>query len=116
VAQQHKHKAQRTGHHLYAALRAAPLTEKLSFFPFSFKKCLFMYTSNPQNKNQQPTPKVYIVTKSHCAMVGSEELKLINVRPEDEAAFLKEYEGRILVSADNVQEAFIKFNEYKKGQ
>ena len=69
-----------------------------------------------QNKNQQPAAKVYIVTKSTCPMVGSEELKLINVRPEDEAAFQKEYEGRILVSADSVQEAFIKFNEYKNGQ
>lgn len=75
-----------------------------------------MNANRPQNKNQQPTAKVYIVTKSHCTMVGSEELKLMYVRPEDEAAFLKEYEGRILVSADNVQEAFIKFNEYKKDQ
>lgn len=75
-----------------------------------------MNANQSHNKNQQPAAKVYIVTTSHCPMVGSEELKLINVRPEDEAAFQKEYEGRILLSADSVQEAFMKFNEYKKGQ
>ena len=75
-----------------------------------------MNANHSQNKNQLPAAKVYIVTKSHCTMVGSEELQLIHVRPEVEAAFLKEYEGRILVSADSVQEAFMKFNEYKNGQ
>ena len=75
-----------------------------------------MNANDRQNKHQLPASKVYIVTKSTCPMVGSEELKLMYVRPADEAAFLKEYEGRILVSADSVQEAFFKFNEYKKGQ
>ncbi len=69
-----------------------------------------------QIENLKAARKVYIVTKSHCTMVGSEELQLMHVRPELEAAFLKEYEGRILVSADSVQEAFMKFNEYKNGQ
>ena len=59
--------------------------------------------------------KVYIVTKSTCPMIGSEELQLMHVPLDQEAAFIKEYEGRILVSADSVQEAFMKFNEYKKG-
>lgn len=75
-----------------------------------------MNANDRQNKIQLPAAKVYIVTKSTCPMVGSEELKLMYVRPEDEATFQKEYEGRILVSADNVQEAFMKFNEYKNGQ
>jgi hypothetical protein len=75
-----------------------------------------MNANDRQSKNQQPACKVYIVTKSHCPMVGSEELKLVNVRTELEAAFQEEYKGRILVCADSVQEAFIKFNEYKNGQ
>lgn len=60
--------------------------------------------------------KVYIVTESHCTMVGSEELKIIKVRPELEAAFLEEYASRIIISGSSVQDVLIKFNEYKNDQ
>ena len=75
-----------------------------------------MNANDRQHKIQLPAGKVYIVTKRTCPMIGSEELKVINVRPEHEAEFQKEYAGRILISADSIQEAFMKFNEYKNGE
>jgi hypothetical protein len=70
--------------------------EAFFFFLFSFKKCLFM--------------KVYIVNGKPCTLVGSEDLKLMQVRPELEAAFLKEYEGRIIASGSSIQDVLIKYN------
>jgi len=39
------------------------------------------------------------------------ELKIIAVRPDQEAFFQADYEGRILVSGNNTMEALIKFGE-----
>jgi hypothetical protein len=54
--------------------------------------------------------KVYIVTESPCALVGSESLKIMKVPPQLEAAFLKEYESRIIVSGSSIQEVITKFS------
>ena len=54
--------------------------------------------------------KVYLVTESHCAMVGNEALKIMKVPPQLEAAFLKEYESRIIVSGSSIQEVITKFS------
>jgi hypothetical protein len=55
--------------------------------------------------------KVYIVTENPCTLVGSEDLKIMKVRPELDAAFLKEYEGRIIASGSSIQDVLIQFNE-----
>ena len=39
------------------------------------------------------------------------ELKIITVRPDQEAFFQADYEGRILVSGNNTMEALMKFGE-----
>ena len=56
------------------------------------------------------TMKVYIVTENPCVMVGSEDLKIMKVPPEQEAAFLEEYAGRILAVGSSIQDALIKFS------
>lgn len=60
--------------------------------------------------------KVYIITKSSCAMVGGEALEIVKVPSEMEAAFLKEYAGRILVAGSSVQEVVIKFSMHNDQQ
>jgi hypothetical protein len=41
----------------------------------------------------------------------SEDLKIMKVRPELEAAFLKEYAGRIIATGSSIQDALVQFNE-----
>ena len=55
--------------------------------------------------------KVYIVTENPCALVGCEDLKLMQVQPEMEAAFLKEYAGRIIASGSSIQNVLIQYNQ-----
>ena len=55
--------------------------------------------------------KVYIVTENPCTLVGSEDLKIMKVRPELEAVFLKEYAGRIIVTGSSIQDVLIQFNQ-----
>lgn len=42
--------------------------------------------------------KVYLVSSCHWAMVGIEKCQVIIVYPAQEAAFVREYGGRILTS------------------
>jgi hypothetical protein len=44
-------------------------------------------------------------------LVGGEDLKIMQVRPELEEAFLQEYAGRIIAEGNSIQEAIIKFSE-----
>jgi hypothetical protein len=55
--------------------------------------------------------KVYIVTENPCALVGCEDLKIMTVQPELEAAFLKEYEGRIIATGTSVQDVLIQYGK-----
>ncbi|OQP67675.1 hypothetical protein [Niastella populi] len=55
--------------------------------------------------------KVYIVTENPCTLVGCEDLKIMTVQPDLEAAFLKEYEGRIIASGNSVQDVLIQYNQ-----
>jgi hypothetical protein len=55
--------------------------------------------------------KVYIVTENPCTLVGSEDLKIMKVQSELEAAFLKEYAGRIIVTGRSIQDVLIQFNQ-----
>jgi hypothetical protein len=54
--------------------------------------------------------QVYIVTESSCAMVGIEQLKIVQVPSQQQAAFLKQYAGRILVAGSSVPEVLAKFS------
>ena len=60
--------------------------------------------------------KIYIVTENPCTLVGVEDLKIMQVRPELEAAFLKEYAGRIIVSGSSIQDVIIKFGQHVNDQ
>ena len=55
--------------------------------------------------------KSYIVSNSPCVLVGGEDLKIMQVRPELEEAFLQEYAGRIIAEGNSIQEALIRFSE-----
>jgi hypothetical protein len=48
--------------------------------------------------------KVFIVKQE-------DELKIITVKPAQEAAFLEEYNGKIIVKGESIQEALIRFGE-----
>ena len=60
--------------------------------------------------------KVYLVTESPCALVGSESLKIMKVPPQLEAAFLKEYAGRIITAGSSIQEVITKFGLQENDQ
>jgi hypothetical protein len=60
--------------------------------------------------------KVYLVTESHCVLVGSEELKIMKVPPELEAAFQEEYAGRIIAAGSSIQEVITKFSLHVNDQ
>jgi hypothetical protein len=53
---------------------------------------------------------VYIITESSCAMVGIEKVKIVQVSFQQQAAFLKQYAGRILVAGSSVPEVVAKFS------
>lgn len=42
------------------------------------------------------------------------QYQLVMVKPEQEAAFMKEYAGKILASGDSIQEVVVKFSVLKK--
>jgi hypothetical protein len=94
IAQQHKHECPAQTLLLYAALCSAPLPGRL-FFILLLLKLFIMH--------------VYIVSESSCAMVGIEQLKIVQVAPQQQAAFLKKYAGCILVSGSSVSEVLAKF-------
>jgi hypothetical protein len=97
IAQQHKREGRRTRPSFICCAMSRPTgREAFFFFLFSFKKCLFM--------------KVYIVTENPCTLIGCEDLKLMTVRPELEAEFLKEYAGRIIASGSSIQDVLIQYN------
>jgi hypothetical protein len=54
--------------------------------------------------------KCTLLQKTPCTLVGAEDLKIMEVRPEQEAAFLKEYAGRILVAGSSIQDVIMKFS------
>ena len=47
-------------------------------------------------------------------LVGAEDLKIMEVKPEQEEAFLKEYAGRIMAAGSSIQEVIMKFSESLK--
>ncbi len=52
---------------------------------------------------------VYIVKRE-----DSEDMKIMTVKPEDEAQFLEDYAGKILIKGDSIQEALIRYGESLK--
>jgi hypothetical protein len=67
------------------------------------------------HENQHAVCKSYIVSDTPSVLVGGEDLKIMQVRPELEEAFLKEYAGRIIAEGNSIQEAIIRFSEKLKG-
>jgi hypothetical protein len=53
--------------------------------------------------------KVYIIQQN-------DELKIMKVQPQDEAAFLEEYESCIVASGQTVQEAIQQFARMKENE
>jgi hypothetical protein len=64
----------------------------------------------------RPACKVYIVTENPCVLVGAEDMKIMQVRPDQEAAFMKEYAGRIIATGSSIQEVLIKFSQLANNQ
>jgi hypothetical protein len=55
--------------------------------------------------------KVYIVKETSGNIEGADDLKIIKVQPEDEKAFLEEYQGRIIITGSSIQDVLIKFSQ-----
>jgi len=64
---------------------------------------------NAKSFNQAPR-KVYIVTDNPCTLVGVEDLQIMEIKPEQEDAFLKDYAGRIIAAGSSIQEVIMKFS------
>ncbi len=62
----------------------------------------------------RPSRKVYIVTETPGTPAGAGDLQIIEVKPEQEEAFLKDYEGRIVATGNSIQEVIMKFSELLK--
>lgn len=62
-----------------------------------------------QNKQTQPTESQLITTVYLVKEEG--KLILMKVKPEQEAEFLVDYKGKILLSGDSIQEVIIRLNE-----
>ena len=60
----------------------------------------------------QQSVRVYIVTESHCSMFGIGSLNIHTVPLQQQAAFVKQYEGRILVEANCIGEVLLKFSQW----
>lgn len=55
--------------------------------------------------------KVYIVKETPGEPVGADDLKIITVKPEDEPAFLRDYDSKIIASGNSIQDVLIRFSE-----
>lgn len=52
--------------------------------------------------------------KHYLLKTSKEELKIMGVKPEDEAAFHAEYDKEIVFSGDSIQELLIRWGELLK--
>jgi hypothetical protein len=68
-----------------------------------------------QQSQQQPTGKVYIVARHSGCMVGIEQLTIVHVSPASQAAFLKQYAGRIIIEGSSAEEVLAKLNALPNG-
>jgi hypothetical protein len=62
--------------------------------------------------NQRQVVKVYIVTESHSCMFGIETLNIHTIPLHQQAVFLKQYAGRVLIEANSVGEVLLKFSKW----
>lgn len=60
--------------------------------------------------------KMYIVTENPGKLAGAEDLKIMEVQSDQEAAFHQEYAGRIVAEGSSIQELLIKFSEITNGR
>lgn len=70
--------------------------------------------------------KVYIIKETPGNPVGEDDLRIIkvqpedeaadlriiSVQPEDEAAFMQQYGSKIILEGSSIHEVLIKFNQY----
>lgn len=57
-----------------------------------------------------------IIMKNYIIESCTGELTIVQVKAEQEAAFLAAHEGRILASGSSIQEVLIRFGELLKGR
>lgn len=55
--------------------------------------------------------KVYIIKEKPGNIEGADDLKIIKVQPEQEKAFLEEYQGRIIITGSSIQDVLIQFGQ-----
>ena len=64
--------------------------------------------------NHSQAVKVYIVTESHSSMFGIGSLNIHKVQFQQQAAFLHQYKGRIIVEGNSVGDVLLKFSQWLK--
>ncbi|WP_315824056.1 hypothetical protein [Paraflavitalea speifideaquila] len=54
---------------------------------------------------------VYIIKQTPGNPEGADDLVIMKVQPEDEAAFLQQYGARVIVAGNSIQDVLIRFGQ-----